>query len=140
MGICLHCKRLNVFFVIWFSLHTPSHFLLLQSCLNFFFIPSILEICHTNSCLYAFGHDLLSHASGNFSFYPPSSCPSSNMTLKGLLVSSFPEPVFSFKELDANVFQSIFCFTLLAIVVDLLLQLKFRFLCQSSFIFRYLLQ
>lgn len=140
MSICLSCKRWNVFFVIWFSLHNPSHFLLFQSCLHLFFIPSVLETCHANSCNYNFGHDLLSHASGNFSFYPPSSCLSSNMSLKGLQVSPFPEPVFSFKELDADVFQSILCFTLLEIVVDLLLQWKFRFLCQRSFIFRYPLQ
>lgn len=97
----------------------PVSFLTAPVWFPSFFIPSILETCHANSHLYAFGHDLLSHASGSFSFYPPSSHPSSNTSLKGLVVFPFPEPVFSFKELGANVFQSILCFTLLAIVVDL---------------------
>lgn len=94
----------------------------------------ILEICHANSCLCAFGHDFLFHPSGNLSFCPPSPCPSSNMSLWDFLISPFSEPVFSFLELGANVFQRILCFTLLAVVVDLSLQWTFRFFCQRSFI------
>lgn len=104
----------------------PVSFLTAPVWFPSFFIPSILETCHDNSRLYAFGHDLLSHASGNFSFYPPSSHPSSNTSLKGLMVFPLPEPVLSFKELGANVFQSILCFTLLAIVVDLSFPVQFR--------------
>lgn len=87
VGICFCYRRLCLLCNLVFFIYPIS--VLTAPVLSPPFCHSliILETCHANSCLCTFGHDFLSHPSGNFSFCPPSPCPSSNVRLWGFLMS-----------------------------------------------------